>query len=140
MSLAEKANNCRTICEVKRKVYLIQKDCEKSKTSFAFYGFKAGVRLCCLSFLSQLPPKNKLVFTRFKFMETDAMRGHGIQRKDTKTGPGQEKTDSPSQAARQDGEGERASDGDVTVNQHFPLLPPGPHVAHRHSRTWRGTV
>lgn len=31
--------------------------------------------------------------------------------------------------------------GDVTVNQHFsPLLPPGPHVAHQHSRTWRGTA
>lgn len=30
--------------------------------------------------------------------------------------------------------------GDVTVNQHFPFLPPGPHVAHQRSRTWRATA
>lgn len=30
--------------------------------------------------------------------------------------------------------------GDVTVNQHFPFLPSGPHVAHQRSRTWRATV
>lgn len=29
---------------------------------------------------------------------------------------------------------------DVTVNQHFPFPPPGPHAAHQHSRTWRGTA
>jgi len=51
------------------------------------------------------------------------------------------KKDSSLQTVRDTGdEGQLVREGDVTVNQHFPFVPPGPHVAHQHSRTWKETV
>lgn len=79
--------------------------------------------------------------TRNRLFREKGKKGQRNQGKDTKKRDRERKTDSSSQSIRGGGDGgERAREGDVTVNQHFALLPPGPHVAHRHSRTWRGTV
>lgn len=72
-------------------------------------------------------------------MKMEHLKGQTIHRKGTRRDRAR-RTDSSSQAMRQGDGGESVRDGDVTVNQHFPFLPSGPHVAHRHSRTWRGTV
>lgn len=73
-------------------------------------------------------------------MVIEHVKGQGIHRKDIKKSQGEKDGQLVTNRQRHGDEGEHVKEGDVTVNQHFPLLPPGPHVAHRHSRTWRGTV